>query len=85
MIYEHCYQYMRSTTSVSLHPAVYYAHLASNRAKAHEDVAAGQGPQGGPGYKMKTPSDGSKPSETEVKPLIPMFNINGIVTSMWYI
>ena len=27
MIYEHCYQYMRSTTSVSMFPAVYYAHL----------------------------------------------------------
>lgn len=24
MIYEHCYQYMRSTTSVSMFPAVYY-------------------------------------------------------------
>jgi eukaryotic translation initiation factor 2C len=27
MIYEHCYQYMRSTTAVSMFPAVYYAHL----------------------------------------------------------
>lgn len=40
MIYEHCYQYMRSTTSVSMFPAVYYAHLASNRARAHEDVVS---------------------------------------------
>ena len=40
MLYEHCYQYMRSTTPVSVHPAVYYAHLASNRAKAHEDLSA---------------------------------------------
>ena len=39
MIYEHSYQYVRSTTAVSMFPAVYYAHLASNRAKAHEDVA----------------------------------------------
>ncbi|KAL9121776.1 MAG: hypothetical protein Q9187_001664 [Circinaria calcarea] len=44
MIYEQCYQYMRSTTPVSLHPAVYYAHLASNRAKSHEDISASQGP-----------------------------------------
>lgn len=40
MIYEHCYQYMRSTTSVSMFPAVYYAHLASTRARAHEDVVS---------------------------------------------
>ncbi|QGA13160.1 hypothetical protein EYB26_000807 [Talaromyces marneffei] len=33
MINNHCYQYVRSTTSVSLFPAVYYAHLISNRGK----------------------------------------------------
>ncbi len=38
MIYEHSYHYARSTTPVSLFPAVYYAHLASNRAKAHEQA-----------------------------------------------
>lgn len=38
MIYQQCYQYCRSTTPVSLHPAVYYAHLASNRARAHESA-----------------------------------------------
>ncbi|XXH01310.1 hypothetical protein Hte_007667 [Hypoxylon texense] len=37
MIYHQCYQYCRSTTPVSLHPAVYYSHLASNRARAHEN------------------------------------------------
>ncbi|KAK4653662.1 Protein argonaute [Podospora pseudocomata] len=36
MIYHQCYQYVRSTTPVSLHPAVYYAHLVSNRARPHE-------------------------------------------------
>jgi eukaryotic translation initiation factor 2C len=85
MIYEHCYQYMRSTTSVSLHPAVYYAHLASNRAKAHEDLPASAGPQGGAGYKQQTPSRSSEPSDSEVKPLMPLFNVNGIVFAMWYI
>lgn len=35
MIYEASYQYIRSTTPVSLHPAIYYAHLAAARAKAH--------------------------------------------------
>ena len=39
VIYEHSYQYIRSTTPVSMFPAVYYAHLASNRAKTHEDPA----------------------------------------------
>lgn len=47
MIYQHCYQYMRSTTPVSLYPAVYYAHLASNRARAHEATPASDGPRGG--------------------------------------
>jgi eukaryotic translation initiation factor 2C len=47
MIYEHCYQYMRSTTPVSLYPAIYYAHLASNRARAHENISAASGPQSG--------------------------------------
>ncbi|KAK2609741.1 hypothetical protein N8I77_003228 [Diaporthe amygdali] len=38
MIYQQCYQYIRSTTPVSLHPAIYYAHLASARARAHEAI-----------------------------------------------
>lgn len=84
MIYEHCYQYMRSTTSVSLHPAVYYAHLASNRAKAHEDMPASAGPQGGAGFKQNI-SRSSEPSDSEVKPLMPLYNANGIVFAMWYI
>ncbi|KAM0178275.1 hypothetical protein ACHAPF_003640 [Botrytis cinerea] len=47
MVYQHCYQYMRSTTPVSLYPAVYYAHLASNRARAHEATGHSAGPRGG--------------------------------------
>ncbi|KAL2889843.1 Piwi domain-containing protein [Ceratocystis lukuohia] len=39
MLYSQCYQYIRSTTPVSLHPAVYYAHLASNRARSHEKTS----------------------------------------------
>ncbi|KAI4596997.1 hypothetical protein KJ359_004907 [Pestalotiopsis sp. 9143b] len=39
MIYHQCYQYIRSTTPVSLHPAVYYSHLASLRAVSHENTA----------------------------------------------
>lgn len=37
MIYQQCYQYVRSTTPVSIHPAIYYAHLAAARARAHEN------------------------------------------------
>lgn len=84
MIYEHCYQYMRSTTSVSLHPAVYYAHLASNRAKAHVNLPATAGPQGGPGFKQNAPSSDGAPS-SESTPLIPMADGGHIHTSMWYI
>jgi eukaryotic translation initiation factor 2C len=36
IIYEQSYQFCRSTTPVSLHPAVYYAHLAGARARQHE-------------------------------------------------
>lgn len=48
MIYEQCYQYMRSTTPVSLHPAVYYAHIAGSRARYHEDLPSSSGPRAGP-------------------------------------
>ncbi|KAF8860682.1 eukaryotic translation initiation factor-like protein 2C 2 [Acephala macrosclerotiorum] len=47
MIYQFSYQYMRSTTPVSLFPAIYYAHLASNRARCHEAREASAGPAGG--------------------------------------
>lgn len=85
MIYEHCYQYMRSTTSVSMFPAVYYAHLASNRAKAHENIPSSEGPQGGPGFKQNQPAASSDVSESEVRPLMAMFPVNNIQFAMWYI
>ncbi|KAK3689869.1 Piwi domain-containing protein [Podospora appendiculata] len=43
MIYHQCYQYCRSTTPVSLHPAVYYAHLAGARARAHDPTRGNEG------------------------------------------
>ena len=53
MIYQQCYSYARSTTPVSLHPAVYYAHLASNRARAHENLPTSDGFRAGPkGHEM---------------------------------
>ena len=36
MLYAHSYQYVRSSTPVSQHPAIYYAHLAARRSIAHE-------------------------------------------------
>jgi eukaryotic translation initiation factor 2C len=47
LIYEQSYTYMRSTTPVSLHPALYYAHLAGARARTHEDVSSSSGPRSG--------------------------------------
>lgn len=65
MIYEQCYQYIRSTTPVSLFPAVYYAHLASNRARSHEHAQASEGPRGGQKFvelsNMKHVWDGAHP------------------------
>ncbi|KAI0487057.1 Piwi domain-containing protein [Xylaria cf. heliscus] len=96
MIYEQCYQYARSTTPVSLHPAVYYAHVASNRARAHEHIHASQkedigGKEGHPTAKhaSETYSDHGKLSEPV--PLLPMKaegvpsdRIAFMNTTMWY-
>ncbi|OJJ51616.1 hypothetical protein ASPZODRAFT_435068 [Penicilliopsis zonata CBS 506.65] len=83
MIYDHCYQYMRSTTSVSLFPAVYYAHLVATRARHHEDVPASSGPQSGPEVKLTNP----KPKNRPVDPrLLPMHGTsNRLPFGMWYI
>jgi eukaryotic translation initiation factor 2C len=43
MIYHQCYSYARSTTPVSIHPAIYYAHVAGKRARCHEDTATSDG------------------------------------------
>ncbi|KAH7395607.1 eukaryotic translation initiation factor-like protein 2C 2 [Cadophora sp. MPI-SDFR-AT-0126] len=85
MIYHFSYQYMRSTTPVSLFPAIYYAHLASNRARAHESAPASDGPRGGQKFEERRAeaarqgtNDGtsqtgsSKPSEAA--PLLPIGN-----------
>lgn len=43
MLYEQVYSYARSTTPVSIHPAIYYAHLAGARARCHENAATSDG------------------------------------------
>ncbi|CAL8577970.1 Protein argonaute, variant 2 [Xanthoria parietina] len=81
MLYEHSYQYMRSTTPVSLFPAVYYAHLASNRARSHEDIAE-------PLRKIRdagNPSGEKSGPTDETKPLLPMVGRSGLPWGMWYI
>ncbi|KAK8017428.1 hypothetical protein PG993_013754, partial [Apiospora rasikravindrae] len=97
MLYHHCYQYQRSTTPVSLHPAVYYSHLASVRAASHEDIAASQKelPSGKAGFPLaKAPSTvyGSGGQNREAPPLLAMenpiadkVNIAHINTTMWYV
>ncbi|MCJ1470295.1 hypothetical protein MMC07_008940 [Pseudocyphellaria aurata] len=79
MLYEHSYQYMRATTPVSLFPAVYYAHLASNRARSHLDISETQL------QREKSGHSSSERPETEIKPLIKMANNTGIWWTMWYI
>lgn len=80
MIYEHSYQYMRATTPVSLFPAVYYAHLASNRARSHLDMS-----QTAMELQKKSGGSSSEKPDTETRPLIEMANQTGIKFSMWYI
>ncbi|KAG9232999.1 Piwi domain-containing protein [Amylocarpus encephaloides] len=84
MVYKHCYQYARSTTPVSLYPAVYYAHLAAYRALCHDSSAASDGPRTGQKYEENqqdaavrdsgadTSQTGSAVIGSEVKPLVPL-------------
>ncbi|KAL2151322.1 hypothetical protein VTH82DRAFT_6420 [Thermothelomyces myriococcoides] len=44
ILYHQCYQYCRSTTPISIHPAVYYAHLAGTRARHHENKSGNAEP-----------------------------------------
>lgn len=82
MIYDHCYQYIRSTTSVSLHPAIYYAHLIAARARHHEDVPASSGPQSGP----TIPLDNPKPKNRKIDPRLLTIHgtSNRLPFQMWF-
>jgi eukaryotic translation initiation factor 2C len=81
MLYHQCYQYVRSTTPVSLHPAVYYAHLAAGRAKSHENIPSSRKEivSGKEGFPLRR--DPSEVYDSEVKsgtvyPLLPMSQPN---------
>lgn len=69
-------------------PAVYYTHLASNRARAHEAAASSDGPRGGQKFEEARQdriiagthgeADGSSGTgstmPTEARPLLPLGN-----------
>ena len=92
LIYEQCYQYIRATTPVSQHPAIYYAHLASNRAVPHDPRWSGSSdgtpttagkPSGGSQGMSGSGSSSGVP--TDIEKLMPMPIQGAIQTSMWYI
>lgn len=96
MIYQQCYQYQRATTPVSLHPAVYYAHLAADRARAHENVSSSQRDpkmQQPKGWLHKdTRGGGGRDEPTESVPLLDFGskeadprNVQHTIYTMWYI
>ena len=80
MIYEASYQYVRSTTPVSLFPAIYYAHLAAARGMSHINQPS---KSSGPEDQTKTGSSGK--DATEVPKLLDMPNQRGIKGTMWYV
>jgi len=84
MIYESSYQYVRSTTPVSLFPAIYYAHLASNRALSHLNQPSIKSDDKKPGE--KTANTGSSSEKIpDIKPLLKMEDVGSISTTMWYV
>ncbi|KAI1322332.1 Piwi domain-containing protein [Xylariaceae sp. FL0255] len=96
LLYEQCYQYCRSTTPVSLHPAIYYAHLISQRARAHENIPSSAKEmvtmkQGHPIRKKDSDIYTDRRDPMQAPPLLPMGNpqtdqraqfMNTV--SMWY-
>jgi eukaryotic translation initiation factor 2C len=97
-IFEHSYQYVRSTTPVSLHPAVYYAHIAADRARAHinaSPVSSGkkqqqklQKQQEAEKKKQEgkpTSGTGSAKLKPDIAPLMSIQNSRGLKDVMWFI
>ena len=89
-LFEHSFQYIRSTTPVSLHPAAYYAHLAADRSRAHEQISpVSSGKKGSKAEQQGPPASGSTPTSkkktVEIKPLLEVNNGGGLREVMWYI
>jgi eukaryotic translation initiation factor 2C len=79
-IFEHSYHYVRSTTPVSLHPAVYYAHLAADRSRAHlNDSPVSSGKKESKADQQS--STGSSSKNVEIAPLMAMQNARGLKVS----
>ncbi|KAK3720601.1 Protein argonaute [Vermiconidia calcicola] len=99
LIYEQCYGYIRATTPISQHPAIYYAHIASNRAVPHDPKWGGSSdgapsvasrPRSGSQSGSQGARSGTRPGSSSGAPvefdkLLPMPNQGGINTSMWYV
>ncbi|EMC99960.1 hypothetical protein BAUCODRAFT_64185 [Baudoinia panamericana UAMH 10762] len=95
IIYEHCYQYIRATTPVSQHPAIYYAHIASNRAIPHDPKWSGSSdgaqtvasrPRSGSQSGSQGKSGGSSSgAPADIEKLLPMPTQGSIQSAMWYI
>ncbi|KAF2871011.1 eukaryotic translation initiation factor 2C 2 [Massariosphaeria phaeospora] len=84
-IFEHSYQYVRSTTPVSLHPAVYYAHLAADRSRAHlNDNPVSSGKKEAKADAQSSTGSSSK-ARVEIAPLHAMNNSMGLKESMWFV
>ncbi|KAF2747569.1 Piwi-domain-containing protein [Sporormia fimetaria CBS 119925] len=84
LLFEHSYQYVRSTSPVSLHPAVYYAHLAADRCRAHtNENPVSSGKKEAKAEKKST--TGSSNRSVEVRPLMEMAKVQGLKETMWFV
>ncbi|KAF2641273.1 Piwi-domain-containing protein [Massarina eburnea CBS 473.64] len=85
-IFEHSYQYVRSTTPVSLHPAVYYAHLAADRSRAHvSDSPVSSGKKEAKGADAQSSTGPTSSRNVEVPPLQAISNVQGLKQTMWFV
>jgi len=91
LVYNSCYTYIRASNSVSLSmlnplsfetpindllvPAVYYAHLASSRARAHEVADEGN--------TIMTSTSGERRDPSDVAEIRPLHDT--IKHAMWYV
>ncbi|KAF2278534.1 Piwi-domain-containing protein [Westerdykella ornata] len=81
-LFEHSYHYVRSTTPVSLHPAVYYAHLAADRSRAHQN----ESPVSSGKKEAKPPQTSSGSGKSvEVRPLLELNKQQGLKEVMWFV
>ena len=92
LLYEHCYQYQRATTPVSIFPAVYYAHIAAWRAACHINIQENDriaqrqiAYETSGGVKQKDYQAPEGVILSQPPPLLKMEQSNQIHFGMWYI